>query len=436
MRCTHCGTVLSDDELICPKCGAEVQIVPDYNPLDDVLAQQVRGSVEDATRPIGTQDLRRYRREETKENGNATRVLNQGELERIRGSRRAAYQTYSQRNSQNRSTGNVRTNTGDIRRSPQARHRQQQARKKKAAKKRLQKIMILVLILLLIFAAVGFILYQNSYAGIVRKGNNALASGEYSRAEDYFNRAIQKNEGKEDAYVGLSKVYIQQDDLDTAENVFLNALERQPSNAELYEAAIHFYLDTEQPEKISELLEGCEDENVLKKVKAYVSSAPEFTLPEGTYEEVQEVSLEAGEGSVIYYTTDGSEPSASSTQYTEPILLEEGETEIQALAVNKKGIPSVVVSQTYIIDIPIADAPSVSPSTGKYEEPTQITINVPEGYTAYYTMDGTEPTTASNEYTGAIDMPEGQTIFSAILVNNNNGKITPTTKKTYILSLE
>ncbi len=29
--------------MICPICGAEVQIVPDYNPLDDVLAQEVKG---------------------------------------------------------------------------------------------------------------------------------------------------------------------------------------------------------------------------------------------------------------------------------------------------------------------------------------------------------------------------------------------------------
>ena len=87
MRCRHCGAVFSDEELICPKCGTQIQIVPDYNPLEDVLAQQVKGSVEDATRPIGTKDLRRIRKEETIEYGNSTRVLSQGELDRIRGSK-------------------------------------------------------------------------------------------------------------------------------------------------------------------------------------------------------------------------------------------------------------------------------------------------------------------------------------------------------------
>ena len=46
MKCVHCGANIPDDQMICPVCGAEVQIVPDYNPLDDVLAREVRGSVE------------------------------------------------------------------------------------------------------------------------------------------------------------------------------------------------------------------------------------------------------------------------------------------------------------------------------------------------------------------------------------------------------
>ena len=34
MKCVHCGANIPDDQMICPVCGAEVQIVPDYNPLD------------------------------------------------------------------------------------------------------------------------------------------------------------------------------------------------------------------------------------------------------------------------------------------------------------------------------------------------------------------------------------------------------------------
>ena len=83
------------------------------------------------------------------------------------------------------------------------------------------------------------------------------------------------------------------------------------------------------------------------------------------------------------------------------------------------------------------DAPAVTPATGQYTEPTKITITVPEGYTAYYTMDGSTPTSDSEEYTGPIDMPQDtQTIFSAILVNNNNGKATDVTTRNYITRSE
>lgn len=86
----------------------------------------------------------------------------------------------------------------------------------------------------------------------------------------------------------------------------------------------------------------------------YVSSAPEFSLKEGTYDEVQQVTLTSATGGTIYYTTDGSDPTESSTEYKEAVLLQsEGDTEIRAIAVNKKGIPSAVSSAKYSIEFPL-----------------------------------------------------------------------------------
>ena len=198
--------------------------------------------------------------------------------------------------------------------------------------------------------------------------------------------------------------------------------------------AAEFYEKTEQPNKISDLLQDCEDKNVLSAMNDYVSSAPEFSLKEGTYDEVQQVTLTSATGGTIYYTTDGSDPTESSTEYKEAVLLQsEGDTEIRAIAVNKKGIPSAVSSAKYSIEFPLVDAPAVSPSTGQYSTATQITITVPDGYTAYYTMDGSTPTASSEKYTDPIDMPENsQTTFSAILVNDKNGKATEVTTRNYI----
>ena len=237
---------------------------------------------------------------------------------------------------------------------------------------------------------------------------------------------------KAGAYTGLSKVYIQQKNLEKAEEVFITAIDSQPENADLYAAAIQFYVDTEQLEKISPLLDGC-DSSVLSRVEEYVSEAPAFSLDEGTYPEVQEIALSSdGE---IRYTEDESTPTSSSTLYKEPILVDEGKTVIKAVSINKKGIPSLVATRTYTVELPIADAPAVTPSTGRYSTPTQITIQVPEGYTAYYTTDGSTPSAASTLYAGPLDMPEGSMIFSAVLISES-GKMTSVTKRNYVLKYE
>ena len=391
MRCTHCNAIIPEGWMRCPRCGKEVQIVPDYNPLDDVLTQEVKGSVEDVTRQLQTKDVRDFGRRQEVYQSKATRVLSQEELDEIQAGRERA--------ARNRSRAEAK--------------RKQQERKKQLVRRRRKVLLILFLVLLIFGAAFGYFL----------KDDPAFAK--------YVKHAIGKNAQRAEAYSGLAETYMEQDEGDEAESVFLSAIASYPSNEELYRAAISFYEETKQLDKISEILEDCDDESVLSSLKAYVSTEPVFSLDDGKYSEVQEVTLSAS-GETIYYTTDGTNPPSSSTKYTEPILLnEEGKTQIKAIAYNKKKIPSLVVSKTYEIEFPVADAPVVTPSTGQYSTATQISITVPEGYTAYYTTDGSTPTTESSLYTGPIEMPEGQTLFSTVLVGKT-GKMTQITKRNYI----
>lgn len=439
MKCANCGADIPAGMLICPDCGTEVQMVPDYNPLDDVLTREVKGSVEDVTRPLPNRSgqVQQQRNRSRQQPQNSTRVLSQGELDRIRSNQMRTSQKSNYRGRDTVGEERIRPTGRDTRaqqtdyRTADERRRQKALRMQQAKKKR-RNTMIVVMVILVAVGISGILLYQNSYSGTLNKAEKAYQSSEYSKAIRYYNLAIAKDNTRATAYVGLSKVYIAQDELDKAENMFLNAIDSQPENADLYEALAQFYIKTDQADKISGTLDGS-NKNVLKEMSDYVSNMPEFSLEEGTYTEVQQVSL-SGNGK-IYYTTDGNEPTTDSTLYTEPILIEDGTVVIKAICVNKKGIPSLVATKTYQVEIPIEDAPAVTPSTGQYTSATQISITVPEGYTAYYTMDNTTPTTASTQYTGPIDMPEGQTIFSAILVNKN-GKTTQVTKRNYVLNLQ
>ena len=199
-------------------------------------------------------------------------------------------------------------------------------------------------------------------------------------------------------------------------------------------------METKQPEKVASLLEDCEDDNVLASVSEYVCEAPEFKPEEGTYKEVQEITISSDTEGEIYYTTDGTDPTAKTgKKYKEPILLEkEGTTEIRAIVVNMKGIPSGVISQTYTIEFPIADAPASRRKS--YRPIYRSSEDYDHRYTADMPLlptDGSEPTASSEKYTGSIDMPANTTTtFNAVLINNRNGKATEVTTRSYITTAE
>lgn len=79
-------------------------------------------------------------------------------------------------------------------------------------------------------------------------------------------------------------------------------------------------------------------------------SSPTVSLETGTYNEQQEIEVTAGEGCTIYYTTDGSMPTTSSKQYTEPFYMDEGNNVYSFIAVNSSGVSSDVVSCIYILE--------------------------------------------------------------------------------------
>ncbi|TDA22503.1 tetratricopeptide repeat protein [Extibacter muris] len=318
--------------------------------------------------------------------------------------------------------------------SEKEQRRRQMERRKAMKRKKRRKALIILAVLVVAAAAIGIVCYQNSYTGIVNKGYSAQKEKAYEKAETYFKKAIAKKPEKAEAYTGLSKVYIAQDELDKAEDVFLNAIDKQTKNADLYEACVGFYMDTDQKMQIPVLLEDVAD-NVAERLGEYIIDGPSFSLDDKeTFEEVQELTLKSHEAAV-YYTTDGSEPDTESEKYKEPIHLEEGENIITAIAVNKEGVPSLPVKKTFTVELPVEDAPAVSPSTGQYSTATQIEIKVPDGYEAYYTMDKSDPTTASTKYEGPIDMPQGETIFKAILVNGK-GRTSGVTTRNYMYEPE
>ena len=142
------------------------------------------------------------------------------------------------------------------------------------------------------------------------------------------------------------------------------------------------------------------------------AATPTFTLPAGTYLGTQSVSLsDSTTGATIYYTTDGSTPTTSSTVFNSstPISVTATET-INAIAAGNGFTASPVASALYTIESQVA-APTFSPGGGIYSSAQNVTISTTaKNATIYYTTDGSTPTTSSTQYSGAVTVSSSETL--------------------------
>lgn len=123
---------------------------------------------------------------------------------------------------------------------------------------------------------------------------------------------------------------------------------------------------------------------------------PTFTVPEGTYNEAQSVEINCPtDGATIYYTTDGSDPTTSSTEYTGAISVTQTTT-IKAFAVKAGMTNSGIASATYTLK---CVTPTITVPAGVFLDTKEVTMTSTDGATIYYTTDGsTTPTSSSTAY--------------------------------------
>jgi hypothetical protein len=128
------------------------------------------------------------------------------------------------------------------------------------------------------------------------------------------------------------------------------------------------------------------------------------------------ITITAIDGATIYYTTDGSYPTPSSSVYTAPVMVDNGTT-LKAIAVGTD--TSWLTSRTYAY--PSTATPKFSPG-GKYiTGPTSIVItSATQGAAIYYTTDGSEPTTSSTLYFSPISVNNGTVLKAMAAVGSYN----------------
>jgi Bacterial Ig-like domain (group 3)/Chitobiase/beta-hexosaminidase C-terminal domain/FG-GAP-like repeat len=129
---------------------------------------------------------------------------------------------------------------------------------------------------------------------------------------------------------------------------------------------------------------------------------PLISPPTGTYTSAQSVTItDTTPGAVIYYTTDGSNPSRSSAVFSgTPFTVSTSQT-VKALAVAPGNATSPEGVVTFNIIQPYAATPTFTLPPGFYHTAQMVGLSdVTPGARIYYTTDHSLPTTASMLYTG------------------------------------
>ena len=387
--CTKCGAQFPDDELFCPVCKQEVQLVPDFITIES-----------------------RYQEEQLKKE----------EQERIR---------------------------------REEREREEEKMRRRNARKRSIIISCVLTALVVIGVIAGILIFRahrktQSYEYQYALAEELYGEGRYDAALEAVNAALGFQPKDFNARLMLARIYINKNANGKATTVLTELTNEFPKEKEPWELLFSVYETQGNTAAIQKLLDTCPFEDLVAQYAAYRPSAPVFKPAEGEYDEFIEVSITAETEGPIHYTIDGREPGADSPTYTGPIKLdEEKSVTVKAMLISKVGVQSDTVSAKYTIKLKEPPAPVITPKSGSYtrrvdeegnaisgtfagpdDSDYMITVEVPEGYTCFYSFDK-RPTENSTRYTGPVEMRTGEHVFYAVL-KGENGKLGKVASATYL----
>jgi hypothetical protein len=153
-----------------------------------------------------------------------------------------------------------------------------------------------------------------------------------------------------------------------------------------------------------------------------LAATPSFNPPAGAVVSGTTVAISTTTpNATIYYTTDGTAPGTSSTQYTAPIAITAAVT-IKAIAKASGFANSAVASADYtLMPTPIAATPTFSPEAGAVAAGSTVTLSTTTaGATIYYTTDGTDPgpsSPSSSTYNAPIPITAAVTIKAVTIAS-------------------
>lgn len=488
MKCSRCGEECKDNQAFCLKCGTPIQVVPDFNLIEAELANNVGKLMnefdENDKKKNRLNNLNEYRnstkKNVSKEYGNQefyeakdkyinrindvqTRRMNEtdssGDMDYLEDDYyvdtmpehdvEAEISLVDIQNLKDKAKVNdyqvdgIDFNQDNNYESGIDEEDESQSEKKAFKVKAIifgVIAAIIILIAILLLSVLNNDTGDSSFTSVYNKGYDYYTAKDYKNALSEFIEAEKIADNKNEKIKVNKSLLATYENIDGTEDERIKVLKKlidlSPKEYEYYEKLVEIYDSKDMSGEISDLIDSIDDVSIKSKLAEYNVEIPKFSEKEGDYDTYISIKISSDDNK-IYYTLDGTEPSVSSTQYTDEIKLDKaGSITVKAIAVNEKGLVSKVASVTYNIDPNMVEAPEVTPGGGKYTESTEITVNVPDGMKCYYTYGETAviPTTSDTEYTEPVKMLRGKNIFSAILVSDS-GVESEVTQNVYQLEL-
>ena len=195
-------------------------------------------------------------------------------------------------------------------------------------------------------------------------------------------------------------------------HVVLRHLKKQPGQSAFRAEAIHPGKTDWTPLKIEDNDGVVAMDVPLERGCAMVKLSTSWITPTITYFTTS-IVVELGttvNQAAIHYTLDGSEPTASSPRYTEPIAIHE-RTPVRMATFVKGAQVGETLTADYV-KVPFA-APVITPDGGLIEDSVTVELapaHPGEGLSVHYTLDGAEPSAESPRYESAIQITSDTTI--------------------------
>jgi len=371
MYCINCGKEINSEDVYCSFCGKPLQMVPDYSIYDEDDINVILENTNDIE--VGSTSPTKTRTDKHTNSASSVKPKKKNDMKRI-------------------------------------------------------ITLTIVLCVLLLGVGIGVKVYidhknSNSYEYQMKAGDEAFFKEKFDVAESYYKKALTLSPNDIKVRLKLADVFLAQEKqadsiLLLEEILSLDANE----NYDAYKRLFDIYKAEGNIDAILALKKDVTSTKVLKLFEDYIVQAPTVNIPSGNYSELLKLSMSGDKGVQIFYTLDGTNPITHGTLYTNTIELSAaGMHTLKMVSMNALGVYSDIITMTYVIKYNAPTDPEVTPNGGTFSTPTHVYISVPDGCSAYYTWDRSEPNTQSAKYVSPLLVPEGYNILSVIIIDDTTG---------------